>query len=235
MIGIDRYARLSQRLGYQFSNVELLQQALTHRSAAKQHNERLEFLGDGLLNALVGAALYGRRPRDDEGALSRLRASLVRESTLAGIARDFDLGAVLQLGESERKSGGHRRDSLLADALEAVLGAIWLDAGFDEAQRCCLRWFEGLMDALPDPELLKDAKTRLQEWLQARGRPLPQYAMLTASGPPHRRRFVVRVSAGDAALSAEAEGGSRREAEQRAAHALLISLGVPVVTGPEAN
>lgn len=227
--------QLQAVIGYRFRDTALLTQALTHRSCGGHNNERLEFLGDGLLNALVGAALYGRRPRDDEGALSRLRASLVRESTLAGIARAFDLGAVLQLGESERKSGGHRRDSLLADALEAVLGAIWLDAGFDEAQRCCLRWFEGLMDALPDPELLKDAKTRLQEWLQARGRPLPQYAMLTASGPPHRRRFVVRVSAGDAALSAEAEGGSRREAEQRAAHALLISLGVPVVTGPEAN
>ena len=224
---------LQQAIGYRFRDPDLLQQALTHRSCEGRNNERLEFLGDGLLNGLIGAALYRARPRDDEGALSRLRASLVRESTLADIARGFLLGPLLQLGESERKSGGHRRDSLLADALEALLGAIWLDGGFAEAERCCLQWFAPLLQALPDPELLKDAKTRLQEWLQAQAQALPRYTVLSASGPPHRRRFVVEVTAGEPERSAQAEGGSRREAEQRAARALLISFGVPVMAGPE--
>ncbi len=216
--------RLQQRLDYQFAAPELLQQALTHRSFSGHNNERLEFLGDGLLNFVIGDALYTLKPRDEEGALSRLRASLVREETLAKLARELELGEFLQLGESELKSGGFRRDSILADAFEAILGAIFLDGGFDKARAAALRLYTALLDTLPDPERLKDAKTRLQEWLQARARPLPAYAVLSEEGPPHARRFHVRCALTDAELGSEARGGSRRIAEQRAAEMLLKQL-----------
>jgi ribonuclease-3 len=215
---------LQQRLEYQFAEPALLQQALTHRSFSGRNNERLEFLGDGLLNFVIGDALYARKPGDEEGALSRLRASLVREETLAKLARELELGEFLRLGESELKSGGFRRDSILADAFEAVLGAIFLDGGFEQARAAALRLFAALLDNLPDPERLKDAKTRLQEWLQARARPLPTYAVLSEDGPPHARRFHVRCALGDAEGGAEARGGSRRIAEQRAAEMLLNQL-----------
>lgn len=211
-------------IGYVFSDRSLLQQALTHRSVEGVNNERLEFLGDGLLNAMIGAALYDQRPGDDEGALSRLRASLVREETLALLARQFELGDHLLLGESERKSGGHRRDSILSDALEALLGAVYLDSGLNGAQAVCLRWFDTLLKHLPDPATLKDAKTRLQEWLQARARPLPAYAVIDESGPPHRRVFRVRCALSDADEASEASAASRRVAEQRAAETLLQEL-----------
>ncbi|ULQ46572.1 ribonuclease III [Flagellatimonas centrodinii] len=228
-------AGLQTAIGYQFQSPALLEQALTHRSCGGSNNERLEFLGDGLLNAVIGSALYACRPRDDEGALSRLRASLVREATLAGIARGFELGSLLRLGESERKTGGHRRDSILSDALEALLGAIWLDGGFEAAQRCCLDWFAARLQALPDPESLKDPKTRLQEWLQGQGLALPGYQVLAADGPPHRRRFTVRCTLAGDPRHAEAEAGSRREAEQRAARLLLEQLGVVMRPVPQEN
>lgn len=228
-------AGLQAAIGYRFQSPSLLEQALTHRSCGGSNNERLEFLGDGLLNAVIGAALYELRPRDDEGALSRLRASLVREATLAGIARGFELGGLLRLGESERKTGGHRRDSILSDALEALLGAIWLDGGFEVAQRCCLDWFAARLQALPDPESLKDPKTRLQEWLQGQGLALPHYQVLAADGPPHRRRFTVRCTLNGDPRQAEADAGSRREAEQRAARLLLEQLGVVMRPAPQEN
>ncbi|WP_029891384.1 ribonuclease III [Polycyclovorans algicola] len=215
---------LQSRLGYRFNDPQRLLQALTHRSMGGIDNERLEFLGDGLLNALIGEALYLQNPRHDEGALSRLRSSLVREATLCDLARHFDLGPHLRLGESERKSGGQRRDSILADAVEAILAAIYLDGGFDAARQSCLRWFDQSLADLPDPETLKDPKTRLQEWLQSTGRALPIYRVIDASGPPHRRTFVARCILTDTDEQAEATAGSRRNAEQQAAERLLQQL-----------
>lgn len=213
--------RLSAALGYAFREPALLRQALTHRSQGPRNNERLEYLGDGLLNFIVGAALYELRPRDEEGALSRLRASLVREESLARIARSLELGALLQLGESESKSGGARRDSILADALEAVIGAIYLDGGFEPARETCRRLFGPMLADLPDPESLKDPKTRLQEWLQGQGRPLPRYEVLDESGPAHRRLFRVRCSLADTGDTTEAEALSRRGAEQQTAEDMM--------------
>lgn len=219
-----KYDALQRDLGYRFEDRTLLVRALTHRSVSAQNYERLEFLGDGLLNFVVGAALYEREPGAEEGALSRLRAALVREETLARRARALRLGQYLELGESEQKSGGHRRDSILADALEALIGAVYLDAGFAAAQTVCLHVLEEEFSSLPDPETLKDSKTRLQEWLQARSRPLPSYEILSESGPPHRRVFRIRCTLMDAGLLAEASGASRRAAEQDAARKLLESL-----------
>jgi len=215
---------LTRRLGYEFRDAQLLQQALTHRSYANGNNERLEFLGDGLLNFVVGAALYAQQPAAEEGALSRLRASLVREETLALLGRELKLGDWLRLGESEMKSGGFRRDSILADTVEALIGAIYLDGGFAAAQEACMRLYAPLLAALPDAESLKDPKTRLQERLQAQGRPLPRYDILSESGPPHARRFAVRCLLPDSEWSTEAEGPSRRGAEQRAAELMIARL-----------
>lgn len=207
-----------------FRDASLLQQALTHRSLGHPNNERLEYLGDALINFIIGAELFVIQPHAEEGALSRLRASLVREETLARIARELKLGDALRLGESELKSGGYTRDSILADALEAVVGAVYLDSGFEAARETCRHLFKALLENLPDSESLKDSKTRLQEWLQARGRPLPRYEVLAESGPAHARRFAVRCVLTDAMLSAEAEAGSRRGAEQDAAQKLLENL-----------
>lgn len=215
---------LQRRIGYRFADVALLQRALTHRSVGGSNNERLEFLGDALLNFVVAAALYEVRGRAEEGALSRLRASLVREESLARLARELELSEVLSLGESELKSGGFRRDSILADALEAILGAVYLDGGFEAARDVCLHLYAPLLADLPDAETLKDPKTRLQEWLQARARPLPRYEVLSENGPPHRRVFEVRCSLVDDATLAEAAGASRRNAEQQAADSLLQKL-----------
>lgn len=219
-----KYDALQRDLGYRFQDRELLVRALTHRSVSAKNNERLEFLGDGLLNFVMGAALYQAQPQAEEGALSRLRAALVREETLARRARALRLGHYIGFGESEQKSGGHRRDSILADTLEALIGAIYLDAGFDAAREVCQQLFSSELAGLPDPETLKDSKTRLQEWLQARSRPLPVYEVLSESGPPHRRVFCIRCTLTDAEQTAEARGASRRSAEQDAARKLLESL-----------
>lgn len=224
----DPVSRLARRLGHDFSDPGLLLQACTHRSCGPPHNERLEFLGDGLLNFTIGSALYRLRPSADEGALSRLRASLVCEDTLAKLARELDLGEALQLGSGELRSGGFRRASILADTVEALLGAIYLDAGFETASAVCLRLYHALLENLPDAASLKDAKTRLQEVLQSDGRPLPQYEVLDASGPAHRRRFHVRCSLGATdQRSTEAVNSSRKQAEQDAAAAMLAQLEQP--------
>ena len=215
---------LSLHLGYQFRDAALLQQALTHRSYAHGNNERLEFLGDGLLNFVIGERLYSLQPKAEEGALSRLRASLVREETLARLGRDLQLGELLRLGESELKSGGYRRDSILADAVEAVIGAVYLDGGFEAARAVCERLYAPLLADLPDAESLKDPKTRLQEALQADGRPLPRYEILSESGPPHARRFAVRCLLPDNESFTESEGASRRSAEQRAAELMIAKI-----------
>ncbi len=219
-----RSHKLERRLGYRFAEPQRLQQALTHRSVGHQNNERLEFLGDGLVNFVIADALFRLRGTAEEGALSRLRASLVREETLAKLARELELSEALSLGESELKSGGYRRDSILADAFEAVLGAVYIDGGFEQAKAVCERLFAGLLADLPDAESLKDSKTRLQEWLQARGRALPRYEVVEESGPPHRRVFRVRATLADAELCADAQGSSRRSAEQDAARELLLRL-----------
>lgn len=220
----DPLDRLQQRLGYRFGDADLLERALSHRSIGGRNNERLEFLGDALVNFVIASVLYASKPAAEEGALSRLRASLVREESLARLARELDLGEVMRLGESELKSGGFRRDSILADAFEAVLGAIYLDGGFDAAQATALYLFAALLADLPDAEALKDPKTRLQEWLQARARPLPRYAVLAEEGPAHARRFSVCCSLDDAEARTVAEAGSRRVAEQQAAAGMLQML-----------
>ncbi len=211
--------------GHAFADATLLAQALTHRSAGAPHNERLEFLGDALVNQFVAEALYRQWPKADEGALTRARAELVRESALAGIARELGLGAQLTLGPGEMKTGGHRRDSILADALEALVAAIYLDSDFATCRGVVLPWFAPLMDALPPPNKVgKDAKPRRQEWLQARGKPLPQYALLEEGGDDHARSFRVGCIVGEPAVSTEGEGSSRRAAEQQAADAALRIL-----------
>ena len=208
--------------GHLFSEPTLLEQALTHRSAGSPHNERLEFLGDALVSQFVAEALYLRWPRADEGALTRARAELVRESALASIARALELGPSLVLGPGEMKTGGHRRDSILADAVEALVAAIYLDAGFEACRAAVLPWFAPLMEALPPPNKVgKDAKTRLQEWLQARQRALPRYALVQESGDDHARIFRVSCSLVEPAITTEGEGSSRRAAEQQAADAAL--------------
>ena len=212
-------------IGHRFAAPELLAQALTHRSAGAPHNERLEFLGDGLVNLFVAEALYTRWPRADEGALTRARAELVRESALAPIARALELGARLTLGPGEMKSGGHRRDSILADALEAVVAAIYLDSGFETCRQVVMPWFEAAMDALPPPHKVgKDAKTRLQEWLQGRGRPLPAYELVEESGEDHAKTFRVTCTLVQPVVVTEGQGNSRRSAEQVAAEAALAAL-----------
>ena len=209
-----------------FRDADLLAQALTHRSAGQPHNERLEFLGDAIVNLLAAEALYTAWPKADEGTLTRARTELVRESALASIARTLELGNLLRMGPGEMKSGGHRRDSILADAVEAVVGAIYLDAGLDACREVAMPWFEPLILALPPPNKIgKDAKTALQEWLQARGRALPAYELVSESGEEHARHFEVACSAGTPPLRTLGGGSSRRAAEQVAAAEMLALLG----------
>lgn len=217
---------MSQVLDHRFIRQDLLTQALTHRSAGAPHNERLEFLGDALVNLIIAEALYQHWPQADEGALTRARAELVRESALAPIARQLELGAKLILGPGEMKSGGHRRDSILADALEAVVAAIYLDAGFETCRAVVLPWFQTAMAVLPPPHKVgKDAKTRLQEWLQGKQKPLPVYALLSESGEDHAKTFLISCTLQQPPLVTEGAGGSRRAAEQVAAEAALRAVG----------
>ena len=210
--------------GYVFVNRSLCEAATTHRSAGGEHNERLEFLGDSILNCSVARLLYDAHPNADEGALSRLRAALVSGDTLAALATELDLGEHLKLGPGELKSGGFRRASILADALEALLGAIFLDSGFDAAAAAVKRMFGARLEELPSAEALKDAKTRLQEALQAHGLALPVYTLTAVSGDPHAQSFTVTCEVPTFALVAVGEAGSRRRAEQVAAHRLLDQL-----------
>lgn len=225
MTAVDGAGPPARLGGYVFSDPGLLAQALTHRSAGTPHNERFEFLGDALLGAIIAAELYRRWPRADEGALTRARALLVREESLAERARELDLGKHLVMGPGERKTGGHRRDSILADAFEALIAAVHLDAGFEVCRQVVLGWFAAALDALPPPtQVGKDPKTRLQEWMQARQRPLPVYELLAESGDDHARIFVAACSTLDPPLRGEGEGSSRRAAEQAAAQVVLARL-----------
>lgn len=215
---------MTDGFGHAFLNPELLRQALRHRSAGAPHNERMEFLGDALVNLIIAEALHGRWPKADEGALTRARANLVRESSLAAIARDLEVGDRLELGPGELKSGGHRRDSILADALEAVVAAVHLDAGFEACRLCVLPWFESRLTGLPIGKVEKDSKTRLQEWLQARQLPRPEYALIESSGEEHERTFLVSCTLDEPPLGARGEGSSLRAAEQAAAQDVLAQL-----------
>lgn len=216
---------MNSALGHAFADPALLQQALTHRSAAVRNNERLEFLGDALLSVVVAEALFHRFPKADEGALTRARSQLVREPRLAELARQHRLGDRLILGQGELKSGGFRRESILADAVEAVIGAIHLDAGFEVCRARVLDLFLPLIEALP-PGLKaeKDPKTRLQEWLQARQLGLPEYRLIEASGEDHDKQFEVLCRVDTFQLEARAIAGARREAEQQAAAQVLSVL-----------
>lgn len=215
---------LERALGHVFADRALLQRALTHRSAGGAHYERLEFLGDALLNFVIGEAAYAVWPKAAEGDLSRWRASLVCEDTLARLAKDLKLGDQLRLGTGELKSGGFRRESILADALEALFGAVYLDGGFDSARAVVLRQFQPLLDHPPEADSLKDSKTRLQEALQAVPRPLPEYSVLSEHGPPHRRVFQVSCRLPDSGEQTEAGGASRKQAEQDAARLMIEKL-----------
>jgi len=210
--------------GHRFADAELLRRALTHRSLGARNNERLEFLGDALLGCIMAEALFARWPKADEGALTRARAALVRESSLAEVARALRLGEQIVLGPGELKSGGSRRDSILADALEAVAAAIYLDAGFTACRERVLDWFSAALAALQPEALEKDAKTQLQEWLQGRQLPLPGYELIDTRGEEHERIFVARCMVATLDVFADGEGGSRRQAEQAAAAQVMRTL-----------
>ncbi len=216
--------RLCRRIGHSFTNPALLLEALSHRSTGSRNYERLEFLGDSLLSFAIADELYRRNPTLDEGALSRLRASLVRGSSLAEIGRELVLGECLILGVGELKSGGFNRDSILADSVESLLGAAYYDAGYEAARSLVLRLFEQRIENLPPAEELKDPKTRLQEMLQARGLDRPVYKVVATSGKSHQMEFTVTGTIAAHNLSVSAQASSRRKAEQQAASALLIKM-----------
>ena len=216
--------RLETALGHRFGNAELLRQALTHRSHSSPHNERLEFLGDAVLNCVVASLLYRRFGDLREGDLSRQRANLVRQEALAQVAQGLTLGDHLRLGEGELKSGGFRRPSILADALEAIIGAIFLDAGFDAARSVIERLLSPLLEQLDPSDSGKDPKTALQEFLQAQRQPLPQYALLTTRGEAHAQEFEIECTISSLGVRALGIGASRRAAEQGAAREALRLL-----------
>jgi ribonuclease III len=219
-----QFIRVATALGHTFHQPALLEQALTHRSFGHPNNERLEFLGDGILNTVVAHLLFTRFEALTEGELSRLRAQLVRQSTLHELALTLELGQALRLGEGELRSGGHQRPSILADALEALFGAVFLDAGFERAREVIARLYVPAVNALRGQPVRKDPKTHLQEWLQARHEPLPIYTVSATSGEDHARRFEVICALPSQNLDARGEGPSRRAAEQAAAHTLLARL-----------
>jgi len=216
--------RLETRLGHVWRNRELLAQALTHRSFGARNYERLEFLGDGVLNCVVGLMLYQRFPELPEGRLSRLRANLVNQDSLHDIALTLDLGAHLRLGEGELKSGGAQRPSILADALESLLGSALLDAGFDVAQAMVERLFSARIEAINPNQQGKDAKTRLQEWLQPRRLGLPTYTLTDTAGQAHAQTFHVECRIDALKLATRGQGPNRKTAEQMAAEAALSAL-----------
>ena len=218
--------KLAARLGYVPRDRDLFVIALTHRSADGPNNERLEFLGDSVLNLLMSERLYREFPTATEGDLSRLRARLVSEEPLAEVASEMQLGELLFLGSGELKTGGFRRQSILADAFEALCGALFLDGGLDTVREHLMSKFESRIVALPEPATLKDAKTKLQEHLQANGRSLPVYAVKRTSGEPHAQVFLVSCAVPHVPIETEGEGPSRRRAEQVAAQAALKALGL---------
>lgn len=219
-----KYQRLQQRLGYEFRDRELLQLALTHRSHGARNNERLEFLGDSILNFIIGEALFQQFAEAREGQLSRLRAQMVKGKTLAEIAREFALGECLVLGEGEMKSGGHRRDSILADSVEALIGAIYTESGLEACRERVLTWYAPRLQTLSLDGVDKDSKTRLQEYMQACQQPLPEYVVVETAGEAHAQLFTVECRVAVEGRSARAQASSRREAEKQAAAEILRAL-----------
>ncbi len=203
---------------------DLLTLALTHRSAGRANNERLEFLGDAALGLVMAEALWSRLPDADEGDLSRRRAALVNKDSLASLARELCLGDYLRLGPGELRTGGHARDSILADALEALIGAVYVDCGFARVREMLLQLFESRLHQVAGKEATKDPKTRLQEWLQARRRPVPEYNVTEVSGAAHDQRFAVVCRLADTGAEHHGQGSSRRRAEQDAAARMLAEL-----------
>lgn len=220
----DRARWAEAQLRYSFTDPSLLEQALTHRSASKRNNERLEYLGDSFLNFAIASRLYQVRPNDTEGDLSRARAALVREETLAAVAQALGVDAQLTLGAGELRSGGAHRAAILADTLEALIGAVLLDGGAAAAEALIERLFAEQCASLPDAAALKDPKTRLQEWLQGRGQPLPSYRVTAVEGRDHEQVFFVECEAAGHAQRTAGRGPSRRRAEQDAAAAMLVVL-----------
>ena len=212
---------LKQTLDYEFEDSDLLQRALTHRSASGQNNERLEFLGDSVLQLVVSELVFDVRREASEGRLSRLRSTLVKDQTLSEIAMELGLGNYLVLGSGEKKSGGYRRSSILADALEALFGAVYLDRGFDEAQRVIYNAFGERVRGLPEEGELRDPKSLLQEFLQGRQLPLPIYSLEKVSGQAHKQFFEVSCTTTEPELKTVGSGLTRRDAEQQAAAAMF--------------
>jgi len=215
---------LTAMLGYTFNDARLLQQALTHRSFAGENNERLEFLGDAVLDLVIADIVFAAHGSGTEGELSRQRAALVNKASLAEIASQLGIGEFLRLGSGERKTGGHRRESILADALEALFGAVYVDAGFETAARIVRQVFAERLQKLPADADLRDPKTRLQELLQAEGSELPEYELIRTSGKAHRQIFEVHCSIRQASLESRGSGTTRRNAEQDAAQEMLRML-----------
>ncbi len=220
-----KFTRLQKQLDYQFRQPQLCQQALTHRSVSSKSNyERLEFMGDALLGVIIACYLYDRFPNEDEGRLTRLRSTLVRQDSLAAIAKDLKLGEYLILGSGEMKSGGHRRESILADAVEALIGAIYLDStDLNVVRDVVLKWYAPYLDTLEPKDTLKDPKTRLQELLQGKRLPLPEYTLTAAIGEAHNQTFTVECRVEGEPITI-GQGQSRRFAEQSAASQLLEIL-----------
>lgn len=215
---------LSRRIGYQFRDTSRLELALTHRSYGGKNNERLEFLGDSIVNFVIGEALFQRFPQAREGQLSRLRARLVKGQTLAELAREFELGECLRLGSGEMKSGGYRRDSILADGVEALIGAIYLDAGMDVAKARVLSWYATRLESIDLQDNQKDPKTRLQEFLQSRQAALPRYEVVSVEGEAHAQVFTIECHVEMLEEHTLGVGSSRRHAEQQAAEKALETL-----------
>ena len=226
---------LQTRLGYTFQDAGLLQQALTHRSHSSLHNERLEFLGDSILNCVVATILYQRFAAIDEGGLSRLRANLVKQQALYDIAQKLELSQFLRLGEGELKSGGFRRPSILADTLEALLGAIFLDAGFDAASTVIRSFYIPILDSVDPQTMGKDAKTLLQEFLQSKKISLPQYNVVTTHGAAHSQEFEIECLVPKLNIQVYGRGGSRRAGEQAAAKLALEGIEQAILKTPAAG
>lgn len=217
-------AWLKKSLSYEFEDVGLLRQALTHRSAAGESNERLEFLGDSVLQITISDLVFRARAGATEGQLSRLRSSLVKDVTLAEIAAELGIGSYLILGPGEKKSGGHRRSSILADALEALFGAVYLDRGIDAATTVIHTAFGKRLQEIPDEAALRDPKSRLQEWLQSRGLALPEYTLEQTTGKAHKQTFEISCNIVELEQTSSGQGSTRRDAEQEAARAMLKQL-----------
>lgn len=215
---------LKKSLHYEFSDKRLLRKALTHRSTASDNNERLEFLGDAILQVVISEWLYEERPEASEGRLSRLRSSLVKDATLAEIAVELGVGEHLILGSGEKKSGGHRRSSILADTVEALFAAVYLDAGFAAAKQLIRTTFSKRVQELPEGGELRDPKSQLQEFLQSRQLPLPDYRTVQVSGKAHKQSFEISCSIKDPDMTTNGKGLTRRDAEQDAAKAMLARI-----------